>query len=395
MENEVVVDNAQESTPVVSFDKLTGNEPKVVEPQVEVAKTEVVETDKEVAPIEVASTEKKYWDDEYKTHFGEESVEQIKEYKTKYEQTEQKIKEYEDKLKENEFANENIKKINELAKNGIEITEETVAFLNKDYSKITDPLKLIEAYVKNQNPEWSDKKIKFEISKQYGLDQIKQGVDEDGDPIELTADQKELKEIIDEDIDRQSKVALQKLQEKQDELRLFKPQVKSQEEIQQEKNEILEGEKKWSETTNKISSQNQNIKVNFTKDTNTIINGKPVELAPIEYSLSKEDKAEADSIFKSMGGLSPDDAPFLAQFADKDGHVSNDESRAKIYQFCQEVVASQKIKDYIAVSAYKRGFEDSVRSDKKVGELSAQTLPNSKVSLGTVSFDSLTKNIRQ
>lgn len=386
METGEVKTESAEQTPVVSFDKVFSSsaEASVETPQTE--QTEQVET---VLKDEVV--EKKYWDDEYKTHFGDEPLEQVKGYKTKAQELEDKIREYEEKLSENPYANENIAKLNELAKNGIEIDESTVAFLNKDYSKVTDNLEMVREFVKRENPDWSEKKINFEITKQFGLDKIKQNMDEDGELEALTEEQKELKEIIEEDLARAANNARAELQRKQDEIRLFKPEVKSPEEIRAEEQSRIEGERKWDEMVKEISSKNQSIKVNFSENTNVVINGKQVQIPAVEYSMTKEDKAEAESMFKGLGTLSPEDAPFLQRFADKNGNLNNDESRAKIFAFCQEAVVNQKLKEHIAVSAYKLAYENIIKSDKKVSDSATNPSPSGKVSLGTVPFDKLFK----
>tara|TARA_R110000868_G_scaffold268614_2_gene527812 strand:+ start:472 stop:1632 length:1161 start_codon:yes stop_codon:yes gene_type:complete len=338
------------------------------------ATTETTETTESAETTEVTTTESeaKSWESEWKKNFEDEDVETVKSYKTKAQEYEAKLAEREAEM-ETLFANDNIKKLNELAKNGVNIDENTVAFLNKDYNKITEPTKLISEYLKTKNPEWSDKKVAFEISKRYGLDRLKQEKDEDGELIELTDEQKELKEIIDEDLSREANEAKSLLQEEQDKLRLFKPEQKSKEQVEAERMDAQQAEQKWSEMTKEISSKHPTIKVEFS-ETPIVINGKPVKLSPIDYAPTKEDKAAAEKLFHGLGNLSVDENPLLTQFADKDGNLNNDTSRSKIFEYCLNVVSGNKIREHIAASAYKTAYEMAIKTDKKATD----TLQNGK-----------------
>lgn len=297
---------------------------------------------------------KKFFEEEWKEHFGDETPENVKTYKTKVSEYETKLKDLESSKVE--FANDRIKQLNELAKQGIDIDEKTVAFLNKDYTKIENPIDGLAEFLKMKNPTWTDKKIDFELRQKYRLDNLKV---EEGE--EMTEAQKEIEEIAKEDIDRDWKEAQKELLERQDKIRLVKP--KPQAEIDAEKKSAEEAEKNWEETVKKISGSKNKLKVEFSEETQKQMNGGKEKISPFEYELSKDKKAAADKIFHSMG---KDPNSFWNLFADKNGSLNNDESREKIYDFVQSYIAKDEFVQKLAETQYKNALEFSIKTDKKI-----------------------------
>lgn len=299
---------------------------------------------------------KKFFEhDDWKTEFGDDTPEILKTYKTKASEYESKVKELESQ--KIEFANDRIKQLNELAKNGIEIDEKTVAFLNKDYNKIENPLAGLAEHLKNQNPTWSDKKIDFELRQKYRLDQLKVEKDDDGNDVELTDAQKEIEEIVKEDVERDWQDAKKSLIEKQDKLRIVKP--RTQTEIEAEKKDAEDSAKSWDETVKNISEKNTKIKVEFPKELQKLMNDAKEEIAPFEFEVTKEDREKAANLFHNPQN-------FWKEFADKDGNLNNDESRAKIHNAMLFVVSGQKAMQKLAETQYKAGREFEIKHDKKI-----------------------------
>lgn len=309
---------------------------------------------------------KKYWDDEYKVHFGDEPVEKIKEYKTlatdlstKEKEYQLKLEDYEKKTKdltEKRFANERIAKLNELAESGVEVDENFVAFLNKDYNKITDPIQGLADAMKKENPSWSDKKIKFELETKYKLDQIA-GIDEE----DMTDRQKEIRDIIQEDLTRDWDNKKKELLAEQETKRLVKKP--SAEDLEKESRAVKEKEiadanlaKQWKERVEKTSKENNDIKFEFPKELGIKINDKEVELPAFEYKLTKDEKAQVDKAFENVGN-------FWAEIT-KDAK-SVEEADKIVYNIIASVLTGKNASSKLAAAQWQSALETLVKSDKK------------------------------
>ena len=320
----------------------------------------------EPAKITPNNDTKKYWEDEYKVHFGDDDVETVKGYKTKASEYEAKVKDYENQLKEKDtaledfkskrFFNEKVAKINELAESGVEITPEFVAFINKDYSKIENPIQGLAEALRYEHPDWSEKKIQFELKSKYRLDQIA-NVEDD----ELTDEQKELKEIIEEDLNRDWKTKEKELTDKQEKLRLVKTPTpeeieQSKKEAQLKKDKEEQVAKDWAKRIEKASKENNSIKYEFPKDLGVKVNDKDVEIPAFEYPLSKEEKSIVDKCFTNVN-------EFWKEVIKE--AKSDEEADKMVYNVIASVITNKNIAKNLAVAQWTKAYETFVKADKK------------------------------
>lgn len=331
-------------------------EQKVARPNKQVNKPDVSLKKENVAP------QKKYFEtDDYRNDFGEETPEVVKTYKTKYAELEPKLKEYEGKLSEYEknkieFANENIKRLNDLAKAGKEITPKTVAFLNRDFTKSENPLELLAESLKEANPKWTDKEIQFELRQKYNLDKIKQGLDEYGEPIALTPEQEELKEISEIKMKRDAEEAAQGLIAKQNEFQFVKQPTQA--DIDAAEKVKADNAKAWDETVQRVSKENKKIDAEF-KDAPPIdVFGTKVKIAPFSYEPTKEEKERADSFLHNPDNL-------WRTFAEKDGTLS-EQSYKKIHQVMSIIASGDNFINKLAESKFLEAVDYLVKNDKKI-----------------------------
>ncbi len=309
---------------------------------------------------------KKYWEDEYKVHFGDEPIEKVKEYKTlatdyatKEKEYQLKLEDYEKKTKDltdKRFASERIAKLNELEESGVEVDENFVAFLHKDYNKITDPKQGLADAMRKENPSWSDKKIKFELETKYKLDQI-EGIEED----DLTERQKEIRDIINEDLQRDWETKKKELIAEQENKRLVKkPTAEDVEKANRavKEKEIAEAKlaQQWNERVEKASKENNDIKFEFPKELGIKVDGKELELPAFEYKLTKDEKAEVDKAFKNVGN-------FWADIT-KDAK-SVEEADKVVYNIIASILTGKKASSKLAAAQWQSALETLVKSDKK------------------------------
>jgi hypothetical protein len=318
-----------------------------------------------------APTGKKYFEtDEWKTEFGEETPEVVKSYKTKATEYEAKVKEYEEQLevlkKETEFIEKNpkIKNYKQLLEQGKDFDENTIAFLNKDYTKIADPLKGLAESLRVAHPDWDEKEIAYELKTKYNLNQFAGIEDED-----LTDEQREIKEIAEIKIKRDWQNEQKDLIKRQDEFKLVKPEeIEAKTKAELKAKEQREAElKEWNEGIKKATSQINSVKYEFPDELPIQINDVPVKVAPFNYEVSKEDKAVAD---KYMANL-----PQIWNEITK-GAKSQDEAHSMVYNFILKGLTANKAAEKLAAEQFKNAYELSVKTDKKMTDTRDKGKPN-------------------
>jgi len=321
-----------------------------------------------------APTGKKYFEtDEWKTDFGEDTPDVVKTYKTKTSEYEAKVKEYETQLealkKETEFLEKNpkLKTYKQLLEQGKDFDENTIAFLNKDYTKIADPLKGLAESLRVSHPDWDEKEIQFELKTKYNLNQFAGIEDED-----LTDEQREIKEIAEIKIKRDWANEQKDLIKRQDEYKLVKPETPEQIEAktkaeQAQKKEAEELSKQWEEGVKKAISQNNSVKYEFSKDLPIQINDVPVEIAPFNYEVSKEDKQVADKLFTNLNTIWNE--------LTKDAQTA-DEKHNIVYNFILKGLTANKAAEKLAVDQIKFAYELAAKTDKKMSDTRDKGKPN-------------------
>jgi len=325
----------------------------------------------------------KMWDDEFKTHFPDfESVDLVKSSLTEYKTKAEKALELEaevTKLKaETEKFNKypKLKTYADLLDNGKDFDENTLAFLNKDFSKVENPMDLLAAKMKDENPKWTDKEIALELKTKYRLNEFQQKLNEYDEPIELTPEQLEIKEVMEGRIKRDAEEAGAELTKKQEEFKLIKTPTPQEIENSKKADEIkkLEWEKANKEVQEKlkvISSKVDKIKVEFPKETQDefqkLMGGAKDKIEPYEFAIDEKDKVIASEILSSIGS---DLNKFWGLFGEKDanGYLKqwDDAVMAKVYDVILHITAGAKKEQKLAVNQFKAGLEYAVKNDNKV-----------------------------
>lgn len=318
----------------------------------------------------------KMWDDEWKANFADEDVETVKSYKTKATELEPKVAEYETQIeslrKENEKYNkhEKLKMYADILDSGKDFTPETIAFLNTDFTKVKDKLDGLGKAMKEANPDWDEKKIQFELKSKYRLNEFKGIPDED-----LTEEEREIKEVMEADMERDWNKEAARLTAKQDEFKLIK--TATPEEIEAaSKSEEAKGlakekaEKELETNLKKISAKVDKLTINFPKETQDkfakLMGGVKEEVTPYEFEVDVKDKEKASEILTSVG---KDLNKFWDMFKEKDENGSlqwTENAMAKVYDVILYLTTGEKMKQELAVSQFSKGLEFAVRNDSNI-----------------------------
>ena len=248
--------------------------------------------------------------------------------------------------------------------------------INKDFTKVENPMDLLAAKMKDENPKWTEKEIQLELKTKYRLNEFQQKLNEDDEPIELTPEQLEIKEVMEGRIKRDAEEAGAELTKKQEEFRLIKTpsaeDVAKAEEVKADKALAIENANKAVEEKLKtISSKVDKIKVDFPKETQDefqkLMGGAKENIAPYEFAVDEKDKVVASEILSSLG---KDLNKFWGLFGEKDanGYLKqwDDAAMAKVYDVILHITAGAKKEQKLAVTQFKAGLEYAVKNDNKV-----------------------------
>jgi hypothetical protein len=219
--------------------------------------------------------------------------------------------------KELKFANDKIKRLNELAEEGVEIDEDFIIMQSKDFKGMTNPEQvLLEAMRQDKKYKgWSEKLLKAELNDKYKRNEwISEGIDDDASETELLYRQK---------FSQDAEEARQSLIQKQ-EATSIKSKVPSQSEIDANQERMRQNQMKWEQDIDSVISKTSKL--------STLIDEKSKEV--FDYEIPEPDKKDVARIMK---GMINDPALFWNEFKDVDGKIDN----KQIY----ELLALKKSKD--------------------------------------------------
>ena len=228
-----------------------------------------------------------------------------------------------------EFANETVKRLNELAKNGVEINEEIIALQTKDFKSMTNPAQLILEAMKI-NDEFkglSNETLRYELGKKYNIEGW--GSKEEAD---YTDEDKANVERFNRDAER-SKTTLLKYQE--DRVLIKKPDETT---LQMQAQARRDSQAKWEGFVDQLSKDVSTFK--------TVVNDESKE--SFEYTISESDRKEVGNIMKL---LTTDGNVLFNQFMYKGDDGKPVINHQKVY----EMLIKSKNYDAAVKTAYNEG----------------------------------------
>jgi hypothetical protein len=235
-----------------------------------------------------------------------------------------------------DFYDDDVRRINELKKQGVNLDRQWFEMQTRDYENMEDPAEILAEAMKIENPKLTDKEIAYEIRSKYQLDKwIKEDQDED----DITPEQRELEEIM-------SIKMVREAEEKRDELikRRDAQSWKVPKNPETEAKAIAEAkamQESWEKNVDEVNS-------NFSKLTNSVS-----EKEAFDYVLDESEKKDVSNMMKQMGSNAN---VFWNQFV-KDGKID----QQKVY----ETIVKSRNYDKAVVAAYQKGLATGQEQEVK------------------------------
>lgn len=221
----------------------------------------------------------------------------------------------------NEFANEQVQKINDYVKNGGKFDDRWLYLQSTNFDKIEDPYELVAEAMRLEEPEITDKEIEFEIKSKYKIEDWS----EDGE------DDNEIKQVMVEKLGREAQKAKTKLIEFQKKSS-FKAPEKSETEVASELKKSKEIQESWEKQVDEKSTDFSKITVKID------------EKESFDVSVSDEERKTVQKMAKTMGTSM---MPLLSEFMDNKGNID--------VRTLQEKVYKMKNFDTAVKAAYQQG----------------------------------------
>lgn len=325
--------------------------------------SEKTKTEKTEKPSEEDVLNDTKFNDEFSKRFENKykNVDELKEHLSKQksfeteldERTEGKYKTFDElkaKLEEEktEFANDKIKFLNELAKNGHEINDAYIAEINRDYESMKDNTQILAAGLRKEHPDWTEKEINLELKTKYRT------AEWDIDVEDQTEEQKELAEVMNIKIERDSANTKAKLITDRDALKYIKPKDLAQE-AQVAKEALKAKESFEKHVDNEVIGKLEKISFPVSFDEK----GKAKEM--FDFTVDSEVKGEVANIVKLMGS---DLTAFWKQ--DKYKNDKGGFDLTKISTDIAKLLSFEKSGRLAHETAFGKGRETEVKTIKNV-----------------------------
>jgi len=241
--------------------------------------------------------------------------------------------------KEDPFADDEIKTLNELKKQGVKFDNDFWELQTKDFANMKDPDKiLLESMKRNKDYEgWSDKQLLLELDEKY---RRKEWSDEGEEP-------NEIEELMSARLLRDSKKAKEDLINLKESMTVLKPQDPK---IFEEQQKQLERQKEeWNKTVEDIAGSTLKL--------TTIVDDKTKE--SLEYEVTDTNRKAATEIMKQLGS---DPLALFSQFKSADGKYDN----KSIYDAVLRFITSNDAVKIAYQNAKAKGAEAEVKGLKNV-----------------------------
>ncbi len=235
-----------------------------------------------------------------------------------------------------DFFDEEVRRINELKKNGVKIDQDWFYLQTRDYENMEDPIEILAEAMKLENPGLTDKEIEWEIRSKYRLDEWTQdGQDED----EITPKQKEIEEVF-------SAKMLREANQKRDELiaKRNSQSWKTPKNPEAEAKAIAEAkaaQEAWEKSILDVDSKTTKL--------STAISDKDA----FEFVIEPSEKSDVSKMMKEMGTNA---GVFWQQFVE-DGKIN----QQKVY----ETIIKARNYDKAVTSAYQKGLAKGAEQEVK------------------------------
>jgi len=234
------------------------------------------------------------------------------------------------------FVDDEVRRINELKKQGVALDENWFYLQTREFEKVDDPIEILAEAMKLENPELTDREIEYELKIKYQINQwAKEGEEED----DLSPERKEIEEIF-------SAKMLRDAEKKREELIALRDSrsVKQKINPEQKAKQIAEAEQKykqWVDSIEGISNNTSKLTVNVS------------EKDAFDFLVDSNEKKEVSNIVKTLW---KDSNAFWGQFV-KDGNVD----AKSIY----ETILKARNYEKAVASAYQRGLASGAEQEVK------------------------------